>query len=198
METGYRDAAAAQSGAMDAGVRGLQDHPAISSAQRRHESRRVQDDLLVGVEPPAARARDRRGLSAAVSLVPVARRSRRRTAAATVADLRPRRATRRGRLVDGCVGTFATGRGFAISFGHASGARAPDFCRACLDAAPAWREDAVGYLGTAQSYGGCLAGADVRAALFGRVGRGPARGQDLQYLAGYRRCVDSLRGAAFL
>ena len=34
----------------------------------------VQDHLLVGMEPPAARARDRRGLSAAVPVLPVARR----------------------------------------------------------------------------------------------------------------------------
>ena len=37
-------------------------------------SRRVQDHLLVGMEPSAARARDRRGLSAAVPVLPVARR----------------------------------------------------------------------------------------------------------------------------
>src|SRR3979411_2202511 len=92
------------------------------------------------MEPPAARARDRRGLSAAVSLVPVARRSRCGTAAAVVADLWPRRATRRGWLVDGRVGTFATGRGFAIPSGHASRSCAPDFCGACLDAGPARRE----------------------------------------------------------
>jgi hypothetical protein len=54
----------------------LQSHSAISRAQRRHESRRVRDDLLVGMESPAARARDRRRLLAAVSLVPVARRER--------------------------------------------------------------------------------------------------------------------------
>ena len=40
---------------------------------------RVQDHLLVGMEPPAARARDRRGLSAAVPVLPVARRARRRS-----------------------------------------------------------------------------------------------------------------------
>ena len=37
----------------------LQDHSAISRNQCRHESRPVQDDFLVGMEPPAARARDR-------------------------------------------------------------------------------------------------------------------------------------------
>ena len=85
------------------GLRGLQDHPAISRTQCRHVARRVQDHLLVGMEPPAARARDRRGLSVAVSLVPVARRAQRGTEAAVVADLRARRAAGRGRLVDGGV-----------------------------------------------------------------------------------------------
>src|ERR1700682_1135219 len=73
VETGHRHSAAAQSGAMDPGVRSLQDHPAISRAQCGHESCRVQDHFLVGMEPPAARTRDRGCLSAAVSLVPVAR-----------------------------------------------------------------------------------------------------------------------------
>ena len=153
MEAGHRRAAAAQPGAMDAGLRGLQDHPAISPTQRRHESRRVQDDLLVGMEPPAARARDRRGLSAAVSLVSVARRAGRGPAAAVVADLRPRRAAGRGRLVDGGVGTFATGRGFALSSRHPSGAGAADFCSHRLDAAPAGSQGAVGCVCTAENHG---------------------------------------------
>jgi cytochrome c oxidase assembly protein subunit 15 len=41
-------------------------------------------------------------------------------------------------------------------------------------------------------------GADLCAALSGRAGRGLARGQGLQYLAGYRWCADSIRGAAVL
>src|SRR6202040_623555 len=98
----------------------------ISRAQRRHESRRVQDDFLVGMEPPAARARDRGGLPAAVSLVPLARRSGGGPEAAFVADLRPRRAAGRGRLVDGGLGSLATGRGFTISPGYSFSSGAPD------------------------------------------------------------------------
>src|ERR1700738_2758791 len=74
MEARDRHAAAAQPGAMDAGVRRLPDHPAISRTQCRHDAWRVQDDFLVGMEPPAARAHDRRRFSAAVSLVSLARR----------------------------------------------------------------------------------------------------------------------------
>ena len=135
VEAGHRHAAAAQRGAMDGGLRGLQDHPAISRTQCRHVARPVQDHFLVGMEPPAARARDRRGLSAAVSLVPVARRPGRGAEAAVVADLRPRRAAGRGRLVDGGFGPDAADRGFAISSRHPSGAGAGHFRRHRLDAA---------------------------------------------------------------
>src|SRR5258706_11131738 len=37
VETRYRHSAAAHSGAMDTGIRGLQDHSAISRTQRRHK-----------------------------------------------------------------------------------------------------------------------------------------------------------------
>src|SRR6202163_3956558 len=120
---------------MDAGVRRLQDYSAISRTQRRHESGRVQDHLLVGMEPPVARARDRHRLFAAVSLVPLARYVERGLAAAAVADFRPWRAAGRGRLVDGGLRAFATGRGFAISSRHPSGAGTPDFRMYHLDAA---------------------------------------------------------------
>ena len=137
VEAGDRHAAAAQRGAVAAGVRWLQDHSAISRAQRRHGSRPVQDDLLVGMEPSPARARDRRCLSAAVSLVCLARRARRRPQAAAVADLRSRRAAGRGRLVDGGVGTDRAGGSFAIPSRHPSRAGAVDLCQHRLDAAPA-------------------------------------------------------------
>src|SRR6202171_2441419 len=115
METGHRNFATAQPGAMDRGVRRLQDHPAISRTECRDDTRRIQDDLLVGMEPSAAWARDRRRLSAALSLVPLARRLERGCEAPVVADLRPRRAAGRGRLVDGGFGPVAAGRGFAVS-----------------------------------------------------------------------------------
>ena len=134
VETGHRHAAAAQSGAVDAGVRRLQDHSAISRTQCRHESRRIQDDFLVGMEPPAARARDRACLSAAVSLVPVARGVECRHQTAALDDLWPRRAARRGRLVDGGFRALATGGSFALSSRHSSGARAVHFRKHRLDA----------------------------------------------------------------
>ena len=58
-----------------------------------------------------------------------------RAEAAAVADLRPRRAAGRGRLVDGGLGPVAAGRGFAISAGDASGAGAAHLRRDRLDAA---------------------------------------------------------------
>ena len=137
VEAGHRHAAAAQPGAMDRCLRGLQEDSAISRTQCRHVARPVQDHLLVGMEPPAARARDRGGLSAAVPLVPVARRLERGAEAAAVADLRPRRAAGRGRLVDGGLGPDAADRGFAISPRHPSGAGAADLRRHRLDAAAA-------------------------------------------------------------
>src|SRR6266849_844762 len=108
---------------MEGSVRSLQDHPAISRTQRRHESCRVQDHFLVGMEPPAARARDRGCLFVAISLVPVARRFERGAEATALADLRSRRAAGRGRLVDGGVRTFAAGGSLAIPSGYPSGAR---------------------------------------------------------------------------
>src|ERR1019366_6680072 len=96
------------------------------------------------MEPPAAWTRDRHCLPAAVSLVPVARGSGRGAEAAVVADLRPRRAAGRGWLVDGGVGTFAAGRGIAISSCHPSCAGASDLCGHRLDRAPALGQGAVG------------------------------------------------------
>src|SRR5580700_4036370 len=96
------------------------------------------------MEPPDARARDRRGLSAAVSLVDVARGSGRGFEAAVVADLRSRRAAGRGRLVDGGVRTFAAGRGIAVSSRDPSRAGSPDLYRHRLDRAPAVGQGAVG------------------------------------------------------
>ncbi len=198
VEAGHRYCAAARSETMDRGVRRLQDDTAISRTQRRHESGRVQDHLLVGMEPPVARARDRRRLFAAVSLVPLARCVEHGLAAAAVADLRPWRAAGRGRLVDGGLRAVATGRGFAISSRHPSGAGAADFRMHRLDAAAADGPAVIGCIFAAEDHRRGSRRADLRAALSGRTGRGPARGQGLQYLAGYRRRADSIRGAAVL
>ena len=86
-------------------IREVSGDPAIPRAQPRHEPRPVQGDLLVGMVAPAAGAHDRRGVPAAVPVflwrgwIPPPLR------AAAVDDLRRRRVARRGRLVDGGVGT---------------------------------------------------------------------------------------------
>ena len=54
-------------------IREIPGHPAIPRTQPRHEPRRVQDDLLVGMDAPAAGALDRRGVPAAVSVFSCAR-----------------------------------------------------------------------------------------------------------------------------
>src|SRR5712672_653979 len=185
MEAGHWHAAAVQSGAMDPGVRSLQDHPAISRTQRRHESCRVQDHFLVGMEPPSARARDRGCLSAAVSLVPVAWRFERGAEATAVAYLRSRYPAGRGRLVDGGVRTFAAGGSLAVSTGHSFGAGASHFCGGGLDAAPAGRPAAIGRILAAEDHRCGSGGGDLCAALFRRVGRWSACGARLQYMAGH-------------
>ena len=174
VEARHRRAAAAQRRAVGAGVRGLQGDSAISRTQRRHEPRRVPDHLLVGVEPSAARPRHRRGLFAAVPVLSVARRSRRRTEAAAVADLRPRRAAGRGRLVDGGLRTVAAGGSFAIAPRYSSGTGTSDFRGNRLDAAPAVRADALGCVFAAESHQRGAGGVDLRATLSGRTGCGVA------------------------
>src|SRR5262245_66693912 len=101
MEAGDRYAAAADISTMAGGIRRLQENPAISRAQRRHDVGGVQDDLLVGMEPPPAWPLHRRGVPAAVPLFSVARRAERGAEATAVADLRARRGAGCGRLVDG-------------------------------------------------------------------------------------------------
>src|SRR6266852_6474871 len=96
------------------------------------------------MEPSIAWACDRRGLSVAVSVFPVARRDGCRVEAAAVADLRPWRAAGRGRLVDGRLRPFRAHGGVAISPGDASGAGVVDLRRHRLDLAPARRATAAG------------------------------------------------------
>src|SRR5260370_7044113 len=113
-----------------------------------------------------------------------------------MADLRPRRAAGRGRLVDGGLGAFSAGRGFAISTGDPSGAGAADLCRHRLDAAAVERANTVYGAVTTENHQHDPAGADLRAALFRRAGGGLACGPGLQHLARYRRRVHSVGGAA--
>src|SRR6266404_3594174 len=104
------------------------------------------------MEPPVARARDRRCLSVAVPLVSLAGSLERGPEAAAVADLRPRCAAGCGRLVDGSLRAFAAGRGFAISARYPSGAGASDFCRDRLDPAPAGATAVTGCIFAAEDH----------------------------------------------
>src|SRR5579859_411533 len=189
MEAGHRRAAAARTGTVGTGLRGLQADPAIPRTQRRHDAVAVQDHLLVGVEPPAARPRDRHGLPPAVPVLPVARRIERGTEAAAMADLRPRRVAGGGRLVDGGVRAVEADRGFAISSCDASGAGAFDLRSHRLDAAAAWRARAFGRAGAAEDRKWRAGRTDLRATLFRRTGRGAARRPRLQHLARDRRRI---------
>ena len=162
--------------AMERGVRGLQDDSAISRTQRRHDACRVQDDLLVGMEPSAARAGDRHRLSAAVSVVPVARRARAGAEAAR------------------CGASSGSARCRARSAGGwwRRGCRSGSRCRRyrlathlvlalLIFAAIVWtlrrlaRAAADRGAGAAGIHRAGAAGADLRAALFRRAGRGAAR-----------------------
>src|SRR4051812_43922368 len=87
------------------------------------------------MDPPPARACHRCRLPATVPLVPVARRFECRAKTAAVADLWPRRAAGRGRLVDGRLGLVAAGRGFPVSPRDPPGTGAGDLCGRHLDAA---------------------------------------------------------------
>src|SRR5262249_16030974 len=101
MEAGYGGRAARIAKCLAGRVREISGHPAIPRDEPRHDSRRVQDDLLVGVDASLARPRDRRGVPVAVSLLPVARLGRAFAAAAAVVHFRARRGARRGRPVGG-------------------------------------------------------------------------------------------------
>src|SRR5262245_38085994 len=85
-------------------VREVQDDPALSAGEPRDDARGVQADLLVGMGAPPTWPPDWCGVSAAVSMVPLARRNRASFARMAVGHLRSWRAARRGRLVDGGLG----------------------------------------------------------------------------------------------
>src|ERR1043166_8387841 len=84
---------------------------------------------------PPARARDRGGVPAAVLVLPVARLGFTRAAREIMGDLRPGRASGRGRLVDGRLGPGEPGRGLAISPRDPPCTCGRDLRGDCLDAA---------------------------------------------------------------
>src|SRR5260370_12440731 len=135
------------------------------------------------MELPAARARDRRRVSAAVPLVSLAWRAERGSQTPVVADRRRWRAAGRGRLVDGGIGAFRARRSFALLASHPSDAGAPDFLGHRLDAAANGAGFSIGCIGAAQDHRCGAAGADIRAALSWRTARRAARRTHLQYLA---------------
>ena len=151
VEAGDGHAAAARRKWVAGRVREISGHPAIPRAQCRHESRAIQDHLLVGMGASAARPADRRGVFAAVSLVPVARLGGTGAAGAAVVHFRARRAARWRRLVDGRLRPRRPRRSLAISAGDASRARLRDLCGADLDRAAA--ERAAGFTGAARGRG---------------------------------------------
>src|SRR5215216_5558341 len=105
MEARHWHAAALERERVANRIRQVQDDPAISASQQRDDTGRVQDHLLVGMGAPADGTADRRGVPAAVSLVPGEGLDRAWFALAALDDLWAWRAARRCRLVDGCVGS---------------------------------------------------------------------------------------------
>ena len=132
MAAGRGRRAAARRGRMAGGIREVPDDSAIPAAQPRHDPRRVQDHLLVGMESPAARPAHWRGISAAVPVVPVARMGRPQARPGARRHIRPWRAARRGRVVDGGVGPHRTGQRVAISPRVSPDPGLPHLCRAAV------------------------------------------------------------------
>ena len=93
-------------------------------------------------------------------------------------------------------GLVAADRGFPVSAGDASGAGAAHFCSHRLDAAAVDHAPACRCAAATEDNRRRVAGIDLPAALFRRAGRGPARGQGVQHLAGDRRRLHSIGGAA--
>src|ERR1700752_4416438 len=82
---------------------------------------------------PPARPPDWCGVSAAVSMVPLARRNRASLARMAVGHLRSRRAARWGRLVDGGLGPRRASECVALSARVSSDARLHDLCADRMD-----------------------------------------------------------------
>ena len=173
-------------GRMAGRVRQIQDDPAIPRAQSRHEPRRVQDHLLVGVVASAAGAPDRRGIPAAVPVVPVARRDRAPPALRlwTIFGL--------GAAL-GAVGWWMVSSGLAERVNVSQYRLGFHLTLACvIYAMVLWtaqqlvaRDPPACRLGFAPAPSGSRARAGAN--LSGRAGRRPARRAHLQHLAADRR-----------
>ena len=104
---------AAYAGGLERRVRGLQAHPAICRAQRRHDARGFQEHLLVGMGTPAARPHHRRGLHPSRALRSSSGLAVRRARPARRAGDRAAGAGADRRLVDGVLGPRRSHRGRA-------------------------------------------------------------------------------------
>src|SRR5689334_11258464 len=150
------------------------------------------------MEPSPARPRDRRGLSAAVPVLPVARRNEWRAEAKALADLWPRRTPGCGRLVDGGIRTRRANRGFAISACDPPSAGAFDLRCNRLDPATPSRACAKRAAAKTEAHQRRVTCVDVHSTLSRCAGCGSARGSGLQHLAGHRRRVHSIAHAALV
>ena len=143
---------------------------------------------------------DRRGVPAAVPVVPVKGWIEPGLRWRLWAIFGARRAAGRGRLVDGGVGPRRARRGLAIPAGDPSHPRLRDLRRDRCGRRRGMRERAADRGAAAHSRDGALAllGAGAGADLSRRAGRGPARRADLQHLAADRRRLHAGCGAAVL
>src|SRR5664279_1165473 len=189
MESGRRRAAAAERRRMAGRIREIPRDPAIPQTQPRHEPGAVQGDLFVGMDAPAAGARDRGGVPAAVSVFPGARLDSAAAATAAMDHLCRRRRARRGRLVDGGLGPRRqhADQGLAIPAGVSYDAGLRGLCRHRLDRAADRAADA----GRGAQAPAPRRLGDRRAAAradLSRRARGRARWRiEVQYLAADRR-----------
>src|SRR5262249_3185516 len=126
MEAAHRLDPAAERRRMAGRVRKISDHSAVSADEPRHDARRVQAYLLVGMDAPAARPVDRRCVPAPVPVVPLARRQWAGPARAALDGLRSRLTGGRRRLVDGGLRPGRPGECLAVSARVPSHARLRD------------------------------------------------------------------------
>ena len=184
MEARHRSPPAAERRGVAGGVRPLQADPAIRQAQSGHDARRLPDDLLLGMGPPPAGARRRRGLHPSGPMVLAERALQGRARPSGRGRDGLARARTHRRLVDGDLGTERAHRGRAGAAGAASDDRRRDFRRPDLRRGRAERTPALRHgAARVRDLGAPLRGARLLPARARRPGRGPARRPDLQHLA---------------
>src|SRR5260370_4659682 len=109
MEAGDRGGAATRYARLAERIREVQGHPAVPRAPSGNEPRRLQDDLLVGMDASAAGAPRGWRVPRSFSLVSLARLDRPAPARTILAHFCARRDARCARLVDGSLGPLGAG-----------------------------------------------------------------------------------------